>query len=174
MKSHPPLGGQSYATQLEMEGFATRFVGGLGVRKGGTTGLVYMRHRWYDPQLGRFLSRDPIGYPSGLNLYEYSYSNPVSRTDESGLGELGTLLAGVTADHNTVHVSEGQQAAIGFALGFVPVLETGIGIAEFLASPSVLGAVGLLPQSRPASNLAREKALTSSINRRSSALRRLS
>ena len=95
--------------------------------------------------MGRFLNRDPIGHLGGLNLYEYSYSNPVSITDESGLGELGTLLAGVTADHNTVHVTEGQQAAIGFALGFVPVLGTGIGIAEFVASPSVLGAVGILP-----------------------------
>ena len=61
-------GGQSYATQLEMEGFATRFVGGLGVGKGGTTGLIYMRHRWYDAQRGRFLSRDPIGHAEAESL----------------------------------------------------------------------------------------------------------
>jgi len=37
------------------------------------------------PQLGRFLSRDPIGHAGGLNLYEYGANNPVSMTDPNGL-----------------------------------------------------------------------------------------
>jgi len=37
------------------------------------------------PQLGRFISRDPIGYESGMNLYEYVASNPERYTDPRGL-----------------------------------------------------------------------------------------
>ena len=39
----------------------TRFVGGLGVRNDSATGLIWMRNRWVDPALQRFISRDPIG-----------------------------------------------------------------------------------------------------------------
>jgi RHS repeat-associated protein len=49
------------------------------------TGLYYVRNRWYDPQMGRFISEDPIGLAGGMNLYEYAASNPVSFTDPFGL-----------------------------------------------------------------------------------------
>lgn len=42
-------------------------------------------HRWYDQTLGRFLSRDPIGFAGGLNLYEYGANSPVNYVDPSGL-----------------------------------------------------------------------------------------
>ncbi|WP_345945852.1 RHS repeat-associated core domain-containing protein [Pseudomonas sp. 15A4] len=48
------------------------------------TGLHYNRHRYYDPSLGRFISKDPIGYSGGLNLYHYA-PNPVLWVDPSGL-----------------------------------------------------------------------------------------
>ena len=62
-----------------------RFVGGLGVRNDAATGLIWMRHRWYDPQLQRFISRDPIGLAGDSNLYKYGNNNPVSRVDPAGL-----------------------------------------------------------------------------------------
>jgi RHS repeat-associated protein len=48
--------------------------------------LYYMRARYYDPQLGRFLSEDPIGISGGLNLYAYAGNDPVNKADPSGLG----------------------------------------------------------------------------------------
>ncbi len=76
------------------------FVGGLGViDETEDTGLYLMSQRWMDPTIGRFINRDPIGYAGGLNLYDYS-TNPINSVDPSGLGELGTLLEGVTTDHN--------------------------------------------------------------------------
>jgi RHS repeat-associated protein len=50
-----------------------------------STGLIYYRARWYDPQQGRFLSEDPIGHEGGLNLYSYVDNDPISFTDPLGL-----------------------------------------------------------------------------------------
>jgi RHS repeat-associated protein len=36
-----------------------------------------MGQRWYDPATGRFLSRDPIGFQGGFNLYGYVGGNPI-------------------------------------------------------------------------------------------------
>lgn len=49
------------------------------------TGLYYVRARYYDPVVGRFISEDPSHLAGGLNLYAYAANNPVSFTDPSGL-----------------------------------------------------------------------------------------
>ena len=42
-------------------------------------------YRWYSPELGRWLSRDPIGYEGGVNLYEYVKGRVVIYLDPRGL-----------------------------------------------------------------------------------------
>jgi RHS repeat-associated protein len=48
-------------------------------------GLVYMRARYYSPQFGRFVSRDPAGLQGGINAYAYCGNNPTNCTDPSGM-----------------------------------------------------------------------------------------
>jgi RHS repeat-associated protein len=48
-------------------------------------GWLHVGARYYDPQSGRFVQRDPIGIAGGLNTYEYVKNRPSSETDASGL-----------------------------------------------------------------------------------------
>ncbi len=47
------------------------------------TGLYYTNARWYDPQLGRFITEDPAR--DGNNWYAYVNNNPMAYTDPTGL-----------------------------------------------------------------------------------------
>ncbi|MFH1062342.1 MAG: RHS repeat-associated core domain-containing protein [Candidatus Omnitrophota bacterium] len=49
------------------------------------TGLHYYRARWYDAEQGRFISRDPIGFSGGINLYGYVGNGVIDKGDPSGL-----------------------------------------------------------------------------------------
>ena len=58
------------------------------------TGLHYYRARFYDPQLGRFISEDPIGFNSGqMNLFSYVGNNPTNSVDPTGLWERAVHMA---------------------------------------------------------------------------------
>ncbi|WP_084001742.1 RHS repeat-associated core domain-containing protein [Anaerolinea thermolimosa] len=52
------------------------------------TDLIYLRARYYAPQWGRFLTRDPfpgiLSQPATLNPYPYALNNPLRFTDPSG------------------------------------------------------------------------------------------
>jgi RHS repeat-associated protein len=51
-----------------------------------TTGLQNNLNRWYDAEVGRWLSEDPIGFRAGdANLYRYVENGPTNATDPSGL-----------------------------------------------------------------------------------------
>jgi RHS repeat-associated protein len=49
------------------------------------TSLYHLRARHYSPSLGRFFSRDPIGYAGGSNMMGYCAGDPVNHTDPTGL-----------------------------------------------------------------------------------------
>ena len=78
------------------------------------TGLYYLNARYYDPEIGRFISPDSTEYLSpeninGLNLYAYCGNNPVMNVDPSGtewwnplswfdnLSNIGKIIIGVVA-----------------------------------------------------------------------------
>ncbi len=61
------------------------------------TGLQYNRARYYDPSLGRWMSKDPIGFDAGdTNLYRMTGNHPNMATDPSGNRgwEIGGLTPG--------------------------------------------------------------------------------
>ncbi|GIO41752.1 hypothetical protein J41TS4_15100 [Paenibacillus apis] len=53
-----------------------------------TTDLQYLRARWYDPNAGRFVSKDPyqgsLDNPLSLNRYSYVSNSPLKYVDPSG------------------------------------------------------------------------------------------
>ncbi len=53
-----------------------------------STGLQYLRARWYDPSVGRFINEDTyegdITNPLSLNLYTYVHNNPLRYIDPTG------------------------------------------------------------------------------------------
>lgn len=51
------------------------------------TGLHYNRFRYYDPDIGRFISEDPIGLKGGTNTFVYA-ANPTGWVDPLGLTSL--------------------------------------------------------------------------------------
>jgi RHS repeat-associated protein len=64
-----------------------QYVGRFGVMAEGN-GLYCMRARYYDPETGQFISKDPIGYAGGMNLFTYVGNNPINFIDLYGLEEI--------------------------------------------------------------------------------------
>ncbi|MEO0075068.1 MAG: RHS repeat-associated core domain-containing protein, partial [candidate division WOR-3 bacterium] len=50
-----------------------------------STGLLNLRNRNYLPKIGRFTSKDPLGFIDGLNPFTYTNNNPTSFIDPFGL-----------------------------------------------------------------------------------------
>ncbi len=94
------------------------------------TGLYYLQTRYYDPELGRFISQDSLEYAdpetiNGLNLYAYCGNNPVMSVDPSGNAWWNWLIIGI-------------QAVAGIVACFVP---GGQGLGVSLLVGATLGAV---------------------------------
>ena len=48
--------------------------------------LQHVGARWYDPDIGRFVQRDPIGIAGGLSVYAYVLNRPTIGVDPTGEG----------------------------------------------------------------------------------------
>ena len=81
------------------------------------TGLYYYRARYYDPEIGRFISEDPLGFQAGVNFYSYVNNNPINANDPMGLvdviynvGVPGTRIENspVSGINNYVEASHGR------------------------------------------------------------------
>jgi len=62
------------------------------------TGLYHLRARSYDPRIGRFLQRDPLGDQPDINLYRYVGNNPINRIDLLGLSGYLIIHSGSDSD----------------------------------------------------------------------------
>jgi len=58
------------------------------------SGLVYYGHRFYDPNVQRWLNRDPLGVLGGINLYCSMFNSPNGIYDPLGLCDAGKIAAG--------------------------------------------------------------------------------
>ena len=82
------LAQQSYTPYGQQIGTAlpTPFAwnGACGIYSDSETGLLFMRSRYYSPAIGRFISRDPIEFDGGINVYAYCVGDPVNFGDYDG------------------------------------------------------------------------------------------
>lgn len=72
------------------------------------TGLQLLTHRYYDSGAGRFVTRDPISYNGGVNLYNYTANNPVNGSDPSGLSQNPNAPAGSVGISAAVYIPDRQ------------------------------------------------------------------
>ncbi len=70
---------------LAQTGSHTESRGWIDQRNDGENGLTYLHARYFDPQLGVFVSPDPIGVQGGASQYTYGTGDPANRMDRSGL-----------------------------------------------------------------------------------------
>ena len=75
----------------------------------GEIGQYYYRHRFYHAQLGRFCSRDPIGYKGGSNLSLYLGSQPTVARDPFGRN----------GDHHVAQGDMPERFSVSGALGII-------------------------------------------------------
>jgi RHS repeat-associated protein len=104
------------------------------------TGLHYNRYRYYDPHVGRFTSRDPIGLQGGINLHEYAV-NSTGWIDPKGLarGQPKTESAGRKPKTGKPNIDNRCTSCKKWAIGrFDKICEghiPGVGTAKFFRDP---------------------------------------
>jgi RHS repeat-associated protein len=86
--------------------------GFTGERQDPETGLIYLHARYYDPDLGRFISPDtfnPTQSGVGVNRYAYASNDPVNRADRGGHqdGEVPSSPNELTPGSSTVGIYGG-------------------------------------------------------------------
>jgi RHS repeat-associated protein len=135
------------ATQSGTESVPYQYTG----RENDQTGLQYNRARYYRPELGRFISEDPLGFAGGdVNLYAYAFNSPLAFRDPTGnAGVLIPILIGAAGGGVGAAVQgEGLQGiAHATVLGGIEGLAFGYGVNSWklLRNPYIrAGFAGLL------------------------------
>lgn len=150
-------------------------VGYCGYQFDPVTRLSLARHRWYDPTLGRWLSRDPYEYVDAMNLSSYVGGWPLWTLDPFGLYSFWDVFRegrGVIRDwvrHPGGMIRETQEAYCDshwIFRGGLDAIGAGDGL-HFIACPTLKGALAV------AANLAPAAKLVAPLKRLAPALRRL-
>lgn len=74
----------SFGQTTHITGNATNWFRYAGREFDSNGGLYYNRARYYDPQVGRFISEDPIGFRAGTNFYAYTRNDAPNLKDPTG------------------------------------------------------------------------------------------
>lgn len=112
------------------------------------TGLSYMQQRYMDPQLGMFLSVDPVvAYDQPVNQfnrYRYANSNPYKFTDPDG-GESGSVYSSMYKAELRHGMSTSGTALteqqVGTIVDFMPIIGDAKGFVDAYNSPSMVNVV---------------------------------
>ncbi len=97
------------------------------------TGLHYNRFRYYDPQLGRYISPDPLGVLGGLDLYAYADNDPINGMDPLGLWSWRSIAKVATAAVAVV-------AVVAATVAIAPAVAVAVGGGVALLAGSTIGA----------------------------------
>ena len=90
--AYTPFGEIAAKSEIWAQPFT--YVGQYGVFQE-SDNLYYMRARYYDASVGRFVSEDPAGFDGGdVNLYAYVMGNPIVRIDSLGLWYIDINVTG--------------------------------------------------------------------------------
>mgnify|MGYP002796320176 CR=1 FL=1 len=98
------------------------------------SGLYFLQTRYYDPETGRFISRDSIEYAdpeaiNGLNLYAYCGNNPVMNVDPTGTFVIGLLVLGTAVGGVVGGVASYNSGKRGWAVVGDVILGMALGLA---------------------------------------------
>jgi len=107
------------------------------------TGLVRFGYRDYDPEVGRWTAKDPIGFDGGdTDLYGYVLDDPVNLVDPQGLWIAqvvgATLGGGLNAYNNYAAYKSGQMSGADYGKSIV--FGAGTGLLSSFGGPA-LGAL---------------------------------
>ena len=115
------------------------------------TGLYFLKTRYYDPEIGRFMTIDDISYLdpesiNGLNLYAYCGNNPVMGYDPNGTFAITTaiiigLIAGAVIGGTVGGVVAYNNASASGATGWSLVGQTALGVLGGAVVGAAIGAL---------------------------------
>jgi RHS repeat-associated protein len=106
--NYTPWGGFDTPDQPTINGVRVNSFRWKGLPYDSTTGLYYMRARYYDPALRRFISEDPVGLQGGINKYAFARGDAINRSDPSGLTDNGFNGCWVLAEDTRRRYSDGS------------------------------------------------------------------
>ena len=98
----------------------------------------FYRARYYEPDIGRFTQRDPIGYDGEMNMYTYVNNNPLQYTDPYGLQKHSSITECINALRTA-------RRGMSWATGALVFATTSLGAVSGAAAGALIGGITAVP-----------------------------